>query len=78
MKTIQLLGSGCAKCKTLAANVEQAIRDSGSEARVIKVQDIAEMLAFDGVRGLPALAVDGVVKVCGRVPGVDEIEGLLR
>jgi small redox-active disulfide protein 2 len=77
MKTIQVLGTGCTKCKNLTANVEQAIRDSGSEAQVIKVQDIAEMLTFDGVRGLPALAVDGVVKFCGRVPSVDEIKGLL-
>jgi small redox-active disulfide protein 2 len=77
MRTIQVLGTGCAKCNTLTANAEQAIRDSGAEAQVVKVQDIAEMLAFDGVRGLPALAVDGVVKVCGRVPGVEEIKGLL-
>ncbi len=78
MKTIQVLGTGCAKCKSLAANAEQAARESGTEAQVVKIRDIAEMLAFDGVRALPALAIDGVVKVCGRVPGVDEIKVILR
>ncbi len=77
MKTIQVLGTGCSRCKTLAANAEQAVRDSGCEAQVVKVQEITEMLAFDGVRALPALAIDGVVKVCGRVPGVDEIKAIL-
>lgn len=77
MKTIQVLGTGCSKCQTLAANAEQAVRDAGTDARVVKVREIAEMLAFDGVRALPALAVDGEVKVCGRVPGVDEIKAML-
>ena len=77
MRTIQVLGTGCAKCKTLAANAERAVRESGTEAQVVKVQEIAEMLTFEGVRALPALAIDGEVKVCGRVPGVDEIKAIL-
>jgi small redox-active disulfide protein 2 len=77
MRTIQVLGTGCSKCKTLAANAEQAVRDSTIESQVVKVQDIAEMLKFEGVRALPALAVDGEVKVCGRVPSVDVIKALL-
>jgi len=43
----------------------------------VKVQDIAEILAFEGVRALPALAIDGQVKVCGRVPSVGKIKTLL-
>ena len=77
MRTIQVLGPGCTKCRALVANAERAVRESGVEARVIKVREIAEMLAFDGVRGLPALAIDGEVKLCGRVPGVDEIKAML-
>jgi small redox-active disulfide protein 2 len=77
MRTIHVLGTGCARCKTLAANAEQAVRESGVEARVVKVQDVVEILAFDGVRALPALAVDGDVKVCGRVPAAGEIKALL-
>ena len=77
MRTIQVLGTGCAKCRTLATNAEQAVREAGVEARVVKVQDIVEILTFEGVSALPALAVDGQVKVCGRVPGASEIKTLL-
>lgn len=77
MRAIQVLGTGCSKCKTLAENAERAVTESGVEARVVKVQEIVDLLTYDGVRGLPALAVDGEVKVWGRVPGVDEIKAIL-
>lgn len=77
MKTIQVLGTGCTRCKTLAINAEQALSESGLEGEVVKVEQIADILAFDGVRALPALAVDGAVKVCGRVPSPDEIRTLI-
>jgi small redox-active disulfide protein 2 len=77
MKTIQILGTGCAKCRTLAANAEQAIKDADALGQVIKVQEIADLLAFEGVRALPALAIDGEVKVYGRVPSAGEIRTLL-
>lgn len=77
MKTIQVLGTGCSKCQTLAANAEQAVRESGVEAHVVKVREIAEILTFEGVRALPALAVNGEVKICGRVPGVNEIKSMI-
>lgn len=77
MRAIQILGTGCSKCKTLADNAERAVAESGVEGHVVKVREIAEILTFDGVRALPALAVDGEVKVWGRVPGVDEIKALL-
>ena len=76
MRKIQVLGTGCSKCKTLAANAEQAVKEAGIEAVVVKV-DIAEILAFDGVRALPALAVDGEVKACGRSLSADEIKVLI-
>jgi len=77
MRMIQVLGTGCSKCKTLAANAEQAARESTIESQGVKVQEIAEILTFEGVRALPALAVDGEVKVCGRVPNVNEIKAIL-
>jgi small redox-active disulfide protein 2 len=73
MKTIQILGTGCAKCRNLAVNAEQAMKDAGIEGQVVKVQEIAEILAFEGVRALPALAIDGEVKIYGRVPSAGEI-----
>jgi small redox-active disulfide protein 2 len=77
VRTIQVLGTGCSKCRTLAANAEQAVKDAGIEGEVVKVQNIADILAFEGVRALPALAVDGEVKVCGRVPTAAEIKALI-
>jgi small redox-active disulfide protein 2 len=77
MKTIQVLGTGCARCKTLAANAEKAVQEAGIEGQVMKVQEIADILAFEGVRALPALAIDGEVKVFGRVPSASEIKALL-
>ncbi|AMV36360.1 thioredoxin family protein [Planctomyces sp. SH-PL62] len=77
MRKIQVLGAGCSKCRTLAANAEQAVTDAGVEGEVVKVQEIADILAFDGVRALPALAVDGEVKACGRVLSPDEIRKLI-
>jgi len=77
MRTIQVLGAGCGKCRTLAANAEQALKDAGVEGRVVKVQEIAEILTFDGVRALPALAIDGEVKLSGRVPSAGEIKAFL-
>jgi small redox-active disulfide protein 2 len=77
MKTIQILGTGCSKCQSMAANAEQAIREAAVEGQVVKVREIAEILNFNGVRALPALAIDGEIKVCGRVPDVTEIKALL-
>ena len=77
MRKIQVLGTGCSKCKTLAANAEQAVKEAGIEGVVVKVQDIAEILTFDGVRALPALAVDGEVKACGRALSPEEIKMLI-
>lgn len=77
MRTIQVLGPGCRKCRTLFANAERAVSESGTDARVVKVGEISEMLEFDRVSALPALAIDGEVKVCGQVPGVEQIKAML-
>ncbi len=77
MKKIQVLGTGCAKCQKLAANAEAAARELGVDYELEKVTDIAQIMAF-GVMMTPALAVDGDVKVAGRVPSVAELKGLLQ
>ena len=76
MKRIQVLGTGCAKCKALAANAEAAVRAAGIEAAVVKVDQIAEIMKF-GVMVTPALAVDGVVKSAGKVLSAGDIQKLL-
>jgi small redox-active disulfide protein 2 len=73
---IQILGTGCAKCKALQANAEAAVQALGLDAEVEKVEDIQEIVRF-GVMMTPALAVDGKVKVVGKVASTDEIKKLL-
>ena len=76
MKTIQILGSGCPKCRQLAENAEAAAKTAGLEYSLEKVTDVSEILKF-GVMMTPALAVDGVVKSVGKVATVEEILKLL-
>lgn len=73
---IQVLGPGCAKCHKLEANVRAAVAELGSDAQVEKVEDVAAITSY-GVMMTPALAIDGDVKIMGKVPGVEEIKRLL-
>jgi small redox-active disulfide protein 2 len=70
---IQVLGTGCPKCKKTLENVERAVKDLGISAEVEKVEDLKAIMGF-GVMITPALAVNGQVKVAGKVPAVDEIK----
>jgi small redox-active disulfide protein 2 len=76
MKKLQILGTGCPKCKKLFEAAQQAVKDLGIEAEVTKVEDINEIMKFN-VMMTPALAVDGVVKVVGRIPKPEEIKNLI-
>ncbi len=73
---IQILGTGCPKCKTLMANAETAVKSAGIEAEVVKIDKLADIMKF-GVMITPALAVDGVVKSAGKVLSVEEITKIL-
>jgi small redox-active disulfide protein 2 len=73
---IEVLGTGCAKCKTLYENVKKAVEESGKEAEVVKVEEIPKIMAY-GVMSTPALVVDGQVKFSGKVVSVAEIMGML-
>jgi small redox-active disulfide protein 2 len=76
MKKVQILGTGCPKCKKLAENAQTAARDAGIECEIVKVTDINEIMGF-GVMLTPALVIDGQVKVVGKVPSPDEIKKML-
>lgn len=76
MKTLQVLGTGCPKCKKLAELTEEAARRLGIEYRLEKVSDINKIMEF-GVMMTPALAVDGVVKVAGKVPSTEDIVNMI-
>lgn len=74
---IEILGMGCQKCNQLSENAKKAIAELGIEAEFEKVEDFKE-IAKMGVMTTPALVVDGVVKVSGKVPSKDEIIAILK
>ena len=73
---IKVLGTGCARCKSLEKATLQAVSDSGIDATVTKVEDFLEIMKL-GVMTTPALVVDGKVLVKGQVPSVAEISKML-
>ena len=76
MKKIQILGTGCPKCKKLTENAEAAAKMLGIEYEIQKVTDINDIMKF-GVMLTPALVVDGQVKTVGKVVSPDEIKKML-
>ena len=73
---IEILGAGCAKCKTLEANVKQAVKELGINAEIEKIEDFAKIMSY-GVMGTPALVVDGEVKSSGKLLDIERIKTLL-
>ena len=73
---IEVLGSGCAKCKTLHEHAKTALAESGRKGEVIKVEDIPSIMKY-GVMSTPALVIDGQVKFSGKVASVAEILAML-
>ena len=74
---IEILGTGCPKCKKLAELVEQAVKESGIEAEITKVTEINEIMNY-GVMITPALVIDGEVKIAGKIPSLEEIKNWLK
>ncbi len=77
MVKIEVLGTGCMKCKRLFKNVEIAVKELGINAEIVKVDDISEIINR-GVMLTPALAVDGEMKISGRVADVKELKEILK
>jgi small redox-active disulfide protein 2 len=76
MKSIEVLGPGCANCKKLADNVAAAVRELGLECQVEKITDMNIIMGYR-VMMTPALAIDGAVKSSGRVLTVEQIKKIL-
>jgi small redox-active disulfide protein 2 len=76
MKKIQILGTGCPKCKALTQNAEAAAKEMGVECQIEKVTEINEIMKF-GVMMTPALVIDGQVKVVGKVLSPEQIKAML-
>ena len=73
---IQVLGTGCAKCKTLHETVKKAVQETGVDAQVEKVEDIQKIMAFE-ILMMPGLVIDGEVKTAGRLPNIEEVKKLI-
>jgi len=73
MKSVKVLGTGCAKCKSTVQAIEDAARAKGVTIELTKVDQIADIVTY-GVMGLPAVVIDGKVVLAGRVPTRKEAE----
>jgi small redox-active disulfide protein 2 len=73
---IEVFGPGCARCNALAANAKAAVDKLGLDCEIEKVTDITRLVG-KGIMMTPALAVDGEVKVSGKVPSAEEIEKMI-
>ena len=74
---IEILGTGCPKCKKLMELAEKAVKDIGVSAEISKVEKINDIMNY-GVMITPALVIDGEVKVAGRIPTEDEIKNWIK
>jgi small redox-active disulfide protein 2 len=74
---IEILGTGCSKCKATEKVVRKVVEELGKDIEVVKVEDLQEIVNR-GVMMTPAVVVDGVVKIIGHVPSADEIKKLLK
>jgi small redox-active disulfide protein 2 len=70
---IEILGTGCTKCKILEENARKAVEQAGVKAAIEKVTDIEKIIDY-GVMSTPAIVIDGKVKSFGKVAAVDEIK----
>ena len=76
-RTIKILGTGCPKCKTMTSIVQDVVNENNIDATIEKVEDIMEILKFD-VMTTPALVIDDVITIKGRVPSKTEVLKLLN
>jgi small redox-active disulfide protein 2 len=77
MKNIKILGTGCPKCKKTEAVVKEAVAELGISVEIQKVEDIQEIIKYN-ILSTPAVVVDEVVKIKGRVPSIDEVRALFN
>ena len=74
---IEVLGTGCAKCKATEKIVKKAVEELGIQVEVVKIEDLQEIIDR-GVMMTPAVIIDGEIKIAGHTPTVDEIKKLLK
>ena len=76
-KVIKVLGTGCPKCQSMTAVVKNVVSENNIDATIEKVEDIMEIMKFN-VMTTPALVVDDVITIKGRIPSKEEVLALLK
>jgi small redox-active disulfide protein 2 len=76
MKTIKILGTGCAKCKLTEAVIRETLGDVGLEANIEKVEDIQKIMEYD-IMSTPAIVIDEKVVMAGKVPSKEEVRAMM-
>ena len=76
-KKIEVLGMGCASCNKMYQNALEAVKQSGKEVQVVKVENIKKIMGY-GVLSTPALVIDEVVKTAGKLPKAEEIKEWIK
>ncbi|CAM4230690.1 thioredoxin family protein [Zobellia nedashkovskayae] len=76
-KTIKILGTGCPKCQSMTGVVKDVISENNIDATIEKVEDIMEIMKYN-VMSTPALVVDDVITIKGRVPSKEEVLALVK
>ena len=76
-KVIKILGTGCSKCQSMTGVVKDVVSENDIDATIEKVEDIMEIMKFN-IMSTPALVIDGLIKIKGRVPSKDEVLALLN
>ncbi|HTZ40762.1 MAG TPA: thioredoxin family protein [Syntrophales bacterium] len=74
---IKVLGPGCRNCEKLEADAKQAVKEAGTDATVMKVTDMADIMRF-GVLSTPGLVINRKVKSYGRIPSIKEIRAWIE
>ncbi|CAN5383759.1 thioredoxin family protein [soil metagenome] len=76
MKTIKILGTGCAKCKQTEAVIRETLGEMGIDANIEKIEDIEKIMKYD-IMSTPALVIDEKIVMAGKVPSRDEVRALM-
>lgn len=76
-KVIKILGTGCPKCQTMTGVVTDVVKENNIDATIEKVEDIMEIMKFN-VMSTPAMVIDDVVTIKGRIPSKEEVLALLN
>ena len=77
MVSIKILGTGCAKCQSMTNIVKETVKENSIEATIEKIEDMMKIMEFN-VMTTPALVINDVITIKGRIPSKEEVLALLK